>query len=82
MAGILKLLAVSERQVDIGEVTGRRADGKYRVVVRGQVLRASARGVSPSVGSRVVVARTSEGPQIVSKQPETGRRIREVTISG
>ena len=82
MAGVLKLLAISEKDVEIGEVTGRRADGRYKVVVRGQLIRASALGVSPSVGERVVIARTSEGPQIVSKQPEKGRRIREVTIDG
>lgn len=82
MAGVLKLLAISEKDVEIGEITGRRADGRYRVSVKGQTIRASALGVSPSVGDRVVIARTSDGPQIVSRQPEKGRRIREVTIDG
>ena len=82
MAGVLKLLAVSEKDVEIGEITGKRADGRYKVSVKGQTIRASALGVSPSVGDRVVIARTSDGPQIVSKQPEKGRRIREVVING
>jgi membrane protein implicated in regulation of membrane protease activity len=82
MAGVLKLLAVSEKDVEIGEITGKRADGRYKVSVKGQTIRASALGVSPSVGDRVVIARTSDGPQIVSKQPEKGRSVREVIIDG
>ena len=82
MAGVLKLLAVSEKDVEIGEITGKRADGRYLVSVKGQTIRASALGVSAVVGDRVVIARTSDGPQIVSKQPEKGRSIREVTING
>jgi len=82
MGGVLKLLAVSEKDVEIGEVTGKRADGRFKVSVRGQTIRASALGVSPSVGDRVVIARTSDGPQIVSRQPEKARSILEVTIDG
>jgi|GEM_PF-5878122 len=82
MAGILKLLAVAEKDVEIGMVTGRRADGRYKVNVRGQTIRASALGVAPSVGDRVVIAHTSDGAQIVSRQPETGRSVYEVTIDG
>ncbi len=82
MGGVLKLLAVSEKDVEIGVVTGKRADGKYRVSVKGQTIRASALGVSPAVGARVVIARTSDGPQVVSTQPEKGRSVYEVTIRG
>ena len=82
MGGVLKLLAISEKDVEIGEVTGKRPDGRFKVSVKGQTIRASALGVSPSVGDRVVIARTSDGPQIVSRQPEKGRSILEVTIDG
>lgn len=82
MGGVLKLLAVSAKDVEIGEITGRRADGRFKVSVRGQTIRASSLGVSPSVGERVVIARTSDGPQIVSRQPEKGRSVYEVTIDG
>ena len=82
MAGILTLLAVSEREVEVGMIRARRPDGRYTVDVQGRTVRASALGVVPTVGERVVIARTSDGVQIVSRQPEKGRSLYEVRIDG
>jgi hypothetical protein len=82
MAGILKMLAVSERDILQGRVTGKLADGRLLIDTGGETVRARTVDLSLHVGEQAVVARSKEGLTVVGRRLQKKRERHVVRIDG